>query len=182
MAPIFIKGDKSRAENYRPISLTSIVAKLLERIVNDATHNHLMTHMILSNNQHRFCHNKSVETNLLETYNIITKLLNTGIPVDSILLDLAKAFDKVPHRRLCIKHLSAGLNQMMVNWLMCFLTKHTQKVRLFRSGGQKIYSKPCNIISGVPQGIVLGLTLFVIYINDLVTRVSKNIILYQQVG
>ncbi|XP_065565582.1 uncharacterized protein LOC136030465 [Artemia franciscana] len=115
VAPIFKKGDKSRAENYRPICLTSVVAKLLKRIVNDAIYDHLTTHMILSNNQHRFHCKKLVETNLLETYNIITNLLDTGIPVDLILLDLAKAFDKVPHRRLCIKLLSADLNQMMVN-------------------------------------------------------------------
>ena len=125
--PFSRKGDKSKAENYRPISLTSVVAKLLKSIVNDAIQDHLTTHMILSNNQHGFHCNKSVETNLLETYNIIIKLLGAGLPVDLILLDLAKAFDKVPHRRLCIKLLSAGLNQMTVDWLMCFLTKRTQK-------------------------------------------------------
>jgi len=115
VAPNFKKGDKSRAENYRPNSPTSTVAKLLERIVNDAIHKHLTTHMILSDNQHGFYHNGLVETNLIETYNIITKLLNVGIPVDLILLNLAKVFDKVPHRRLCIKLLSEGLNQTRVN-------------------------------------------------------------------
>ena len=88
--------------------------------MNYAIHDYLTTHMILSNNQHGFRRNKSVETNLLETCNIITELLDAGIPVDLILLDLAKAFDKVPHRRLCIKLLSAGLNQMTVSWLMWF--------------------------------------------------------------
>ncbi|XP_065565894.1 uncharacterized protein LOC136030778 [Artemia franciscana] len=58
VAPIFEKGDKLRAENYRPISLTSVVAKLLERIMNDVIHDHLTTHVILSNNQHEFHHNK----------------------------------------------------------------------------------------------------------------------------
>jgi len=76
-----------------------------------------------------------VKTNLLETYNIITKLLDDGIPVDLILIDLAKAFDRVPHRRLRTKILSVGQNQTKVNWLMCFLTKRTQRVRLFGSGG-----------------------------------------------
>ncbi|XP_065580121.1 uncharacterized protein LOC136039985 [Artemia franciscana] len=134
--------------------------------------------MILSNSQHGFRRNKLVETNLLETYNIITKLLDPDIPFDLILLDLAKAFDNVSHRRLLIELLSAGLNQMTVGWLICFLTKRTQRVRRFGSGGQKIYSKPCDIISGVLQGTVLGPTLFLIYINDLATRVSNNITLF----
>jgi len=119
-----------------------------------------------------------VETTLLEAYNMITKLLDACIPVALIFLDLAKLFDKVPHRRFHIKVLSASLKQTTANRLICCLTNYMQRVILFGSIGQKIYPKLCTVISHVPKGRVFDRTLFRIYINYIVTGFSNNIILF----
>ena len=178
VTPIFKKGSRLKAENYRPISLTSVVAKILERVVNDTILEHLKVNNILSPNQHGFQPGKSVETNLLETYDIITDLLDKGLPVDLVLLDFAKAFDKVPHKRLREKLTAAQLHPNLVNWLINFLSGRTQRVRLFGAGGEKVFSEPCDVISGVPQGTVLGPTLFNIYINDIFSEVENKLSLY----
>ena len=102
ITPIFKKGDISKAENYRPFSLTSAAAKVLERIVNAALLQHLVTNEIISNRQQGFLPGQSVETNLLDTYKQVTQLLDKGLPVDLTLLDLAKGFNKVPHNWLPI--------------------------------------------------------------------------------
>ncbi|XP_065561253.1 uncharacterized protein LOC136027725 [Artemia franciscana] len=128
ITPIFKKGDKTNAKNYRSISLTSAVAKTLEHIVNAQILTQLLSNIILSPDQHGFLPVKSVETNLLETYNISTDVLEKEVLVDLILLDLAKAFDKVPHRRLRAKLLSVGIHTHVAEWVMNFLTGQEQQV------------------------------------------------------
>jgi hypothetical protein len=101
------------------------VAKTLERIVNGDILTHLRIDNILSPNKHGFKPGKLVETNLLETYSIITDHLEKGIPVDLILLDLAKASHKVPHNRLILKLSAAGTHADVIHWVMHFLTGQT---------------------------------------------------------
>ncbi|XP_065570193.1 uncharacterized protein LOC136033328 [Artemia franciscana] len=94
------------------------------------------------------------------------------------LTDIAKAFDKVPHSRLHSKLTAVGIDKRLVDWLMDFRGGRTQKVWLFTMDGGKIYSTPCQVLSSVPQGTVLGLTLFLIYINDLVVETKNHLTLY----
>ena len=136
VTPIFKKGDRSKAENYRPTSLTSAVVKVVERIVNDTLLKHQVSNSIISNKQHSFLPGKSVKTNLLETYELITQLLDRGFPVDQILLDIAKAFNKVPHSHLHSKLTAVGTHKKLVNWLMDFLGGRTQKVWLCTMDGE----------------------------------------------
>jgi hypothetical protein len=84
--PIFKKDRKDLAENYQPISMTSAVVK------------HLEANNILRSLQHGFCSGRSVDTDLLELYDLIMKLLDIGVPSDMILIDLSIAFDKVCHK------------------------------------------------------------------------------------
>ena len=98
------KGDRSKAEVYRSISLTSAVANVLERIVNDALLQHLVTNEIISNRQNSFL---PVETNFLDTYLQVTQLLDKYLLVDLFLLDLAKAFNNIPHNQLRFKLIAA---------------------------------------------------------------------------
>ncbi len=95
IVPLFKKGNKLEPSNNRPISLTSIVCKLMERIIRDEIMNHLVINKLIVNEQHGFVYRKNCMTNLLETIDLITKALADGYNIDELLLDFAKAFDSV---------------------------------------------------------------------------------------
>ena len=94
---IFKKGEKSKAENYRPISLTSVPGKLMERLVRNAIVEHMTTNNLFSESQHGFLKGKSCVTQLLEYLEKITEAMDNGKYVDVIYLDFCKALDKIPH-------------------------------------------------------------------------------------
>ena len=98
--PIFKKGDITKPFNYRPVSLTAVASKMLEHIVVSAIVIHLDTNNILRENEHGIRTGRSCETQLLLSTDDITNLMNQCLQVDMAILDFAKAFDKVPHRRL----------------------------------------------------------------------------------
>ena len=100
VTPLFKKGTKSDAQNYRPVSLTSIVCKTMEAILKDAILAHLDRFSLIRTSQHGFTKGRSCLTNLLEFLDTVTSKLDEGEPVDVIYLDFAKAFDKVPYQRL----------------------------------------------------------------------------------
>ena len=182
--PIFKKGDRNNASNYRPISLTCICCKILEHIVRSAITQHLETHGIITDSQHGFRKHRSCETQLISIIHDLTTELDRGGQTDAILLDFAKAFDKVPHQRLLSKLKSVGVTDNTLQWVASFLSYRTQEVVV---GGEK--SAIGNVTSGVPQGSVLGPTLFLIYINDLGDNIKANVrlfaddtILYQHIS
>ena len=159
---IFKKGEKSKAENYRPISLTSVPGKLMERLVKNAIVEHMTTNNLFSEAQHGFLKGKSCVTQLLEYLEDITEAMDNGNDVDVIYLDFCKAFDKIPHRRLIKKLEKYGIKGKVLNWIRDFLSERQQRV--FIKGSSSTWT---DIASGVPQGSVLGTTLFLVYINDL---------------
>lgn len=97
MTPIFKKGKKEEPANYRPVSLTSIMSKLMESILKDEICNFLEMNEALANFQYGFRKARFVNTNLLNYLDKVTELLDQGKPVDVVYFDFAKAFDKVPH-------------------------------------------------------------------------------------
>ena len=163
--------DRSKAESYRPISLTSIVCKTLEHIIHSHIINHLESKGVLTNCQHGFRKNRSCETQLIETVNSLTKSLNDRKQVDSILLDFSKAFDKVCHRKLLLKLKNYGIPAKLLNWIDNFLNDRTQSVVV-----RGVQSERSIVKSGVPQGTVLGPLLFLVYINDMPERVKSSIL------
>jgi len=173
VVPVYKKGGRSLVSNYRPISLTCVLCKTLEHIISSSIYGHLNRHKILCNEQHGFRQHRSCETQLVATINDLAVALNKGTQVDVILLDLAKAFDTVPHNRLVHKLSTYGINGHLLQWIKSFLMSRSQQVTV---NGQ--LSSTTQVISGVPQGSVLGPLLFICYVNDMPEEIKSTLKLY----
>ena len=172
IVPVFKKGNRARVENYRPISLTSVSSKLLEHIIHSMIMDHLERHSCLNENQHGFRQRRSCETQLITTVRDFTLSLNEQGQTDSILLDFSKAFDKVDHDRLLTKLSTLGIGDSLHQWIHSFLSNREQAVLVDGSS-----SSPAPVLSGVPQGTVLGPLLFLVYINDISDGLSLGTII-----
>ena len=109
VSPIYKKGAKHSPGNYRPVSLTSVCCKMMESILKDDIVEHLARHKIINASQHGFMRGKSCTSNLLHFLEKVTALVDSGVPVDVVYLDFAKAFDKVPVERLLKKVRAHGI-------------------------------------------------------------------------
>ena len=173
VTPLFKKGSKLKASNYRPVSLTSIPCKILERLIADCILDHLLKNNLLAKEQHGFLKGKSCTTNLLEYLDILTDAIHNGIPVDVLYTDFKKAFDSVSIKKLLSKLLASGISGILLKWIECFLSNRKQRVVMGDCVTDWI-----DVLSGVPQGSVLGPILFLIFINDLPERLINDCRLY----
>ena len=126
--PLFKNGSRNKSENYRPVSLTSVICKLLERLIKDHLVDFLVKNKLINPSQHGFLKARSCLTNMLCFLEDVTKWLNEGSPVDIIYLDFKKAFDKVPHQRLLLKLKAYGIGNGMINWIEKWLIGRRQRV------------------------------------------------------
>ena len=109
ISAIHKNGKRTKAENYRPISLTSVPGKILEKLICGEIVDHMTKNNLFSSEQHGFISGKSCTTQLLKFLEDLTQALDNGKDVDVIFLDFCKAFDKVPHRRLLKKLWAYGI-------------------------------------------------------------------------
>ena len=180
--PLFKKGNRSLASNYRPISLTAILCKLCEHIVHFAVVRHLTQHNILTDVQHGLRRGRSCDTQLILTEHDLVSGLDEKQQTDLILPDFSKAFDKVPHKGLSLKSNHYGICGTTPQWIRDFLSDRIQQVIV----DGRVSSEAT---SGVPQGSVLGPLLFLIYINYLpsctknstVRLFTDDCVLYRQI-
>jgi len=169
ITPIYKKGRKNSAVNYRPINLASVPAKIMESIIKDEILKHLRTNDIIIGSQHGFLPGRSCTTNLVDYLNEVTKTLDKGASYDVILVDFQKAFDKVPFDGMLAKAKAHGINGELLKWLENWTISRKQRVVL--NGAESDWA---DVLSSVVQGSVLGPILFLIYINDIDAALVEN--------
>ena len=173
VSPVFKKGSKSDPANYRPISLTCILCKVMEHIIASKLTQHFNKHNILYDLQHGFRERRSCKTQLIQLVEDLGRKLVERKQVDLVLLDFSKAFDKVSHSKLLFKLSQHGVKGDTLNWIRAFLVGRTQAVVLEGESSSEV-----PVTSGVPQGSVLGPLLFLLYINDLPQNIQSQVRLF----
>ncbi len=171
IVPIFKKGSSGIPGNYRPVSITSSVCRVFERILAEHLMYYLRKHRLISDEQFGFLKRRSTELQLLLCVDAWTKSLDDDLSTDTVYIDLAKAFDTVCHRKLLNKlEFNFGICGTVLRWISSFLQGRLQRVKV---GGS--FSKYKSVLSSVPQGSVLGPLLFLLYVNDVGTAIPPEV-------
>jgi len=168
ITPIFKKGSNSDVSNYRPIAITSSICRVFERLILQHILAHLEANKIISDQQFGFLKKRSTVTQLLSSFDAWYKAILNNQGIDCIFIDFKKAFDSVPIRYLIYKLSNIGIKGKLLNWISNFLSNRTASVKINNN-----YSDPIPIMSGIPQGTIIGPVLFLIYINDIIYRIPS---------
>lgn len=171
--PIYKKGSKLEMSNYRPISLLSPLSKVLEKIIFIRITSFLTVNKLLNENQYGYRAQHSTELAVLQLAQNVMNNLNEKILTVGVFIDLSKAFDVINHDILIKKLHAHGIRGIVNAWFKSYLMNREQYVTI-----KSHFSTKLGIISGVPQGSILGPLLFLIYMNDLQQVTNANLLLY----
>ena len=162
VTPVFKSNEENKFENYRPISVLTCFAKLLEKLMYKRLIKYVEKNNILSDHQYGFRKNRSTELAIIELVNKITKEIDHGKYTIGIFLDLSKAFHTIDHKILISKLEYYGIRGIARLWFENYLTNRKQIVKY-----KQIMSSEMIVQTGVPQGSILGPLLYILYINDI---------------
>ena len=167
VVPIFKKGSRYTPLNYRPVCLTSVPCKCLERVIARELNKYLEDHNLLSDHQFGFRSGRSTMDQMFLVYNDISLWLDEGYAIDLILFDFSKAFDVVSHTILLTKLDHLGIHRNLIAWIENFLIGRNMTVAVGNS-----HSSLRPVKSGVPQGSVLGPVLFLLFVNHIASKLT----------
>ena len=171
VAPVYKGGSKMVPANFRPVSLTSHVMKVFERVIKVQLVGHLVKNDLLKKNQHGFVAGRSTQTQLLQHYTDVFEAISEGVRLDTVYLDFAKAFDKVDHDILLRKITGHGIKGKLGMWIKDFLNDRRYKVL-----ANGMMSEEQEVVSGVPQGTVLASIFFIIMISDIDENLKNSVV------
>ena len=173
VVPVFKTNNPNNVKNYRPISLISVIGKVMERCVYKHVHNFLVDKNVITSFQSGFTKNDSAVNQLLDITNDFGRALDQGKEIRVVFCDISKAFDRVWHKGLLYKLKKYGIKGNLLRWFENYLLDRQQRVVINGSESPWI-----GIKAGVPQGSILGPLLFLVFINDIVSDINCNIRLF----